>query len=121
MGTHERLNRWICVPLFSVDLIAANVKVLVRKKFRHLADEGVEKFVGPLLSRIHGWVEDAPLAFNLIRARAAGQLWITNKPCRAVSGHIELGHHANATIVGVGYQLAYFILFVVKVVRSHLG
>jgi hypothetical protein len=38
-----------------------------------------------------------------------------------VAGNVELGHHANAAIAGVGDELADFVLRVIHAVGAHAG
>src|SRR5579872_4141853 len=120
VGAHERLNTWIRIPLLPVNLVTANMEKLIRKKFAHLPDEGVEKLIGSLLGWIHCRIEDAPLAFNLIGSGSAGQLRIANKPGHAVPGHVELWNYANSAVPRVSDQVAYFILRVKQAIRAKL-
>src|SRR5512144_489501 len=89
-GAHEGLDLLVCVPLLAVYLITADMEVLVRKMFGHFANEFVEELIGSLLSGVHRRIKDAPLAFDLIRSRAARQFRIANEPRCAVSRHVEL-------------------------------
>src|SRR5215510_12215361 len=101
MRLHERLDLRIGTPLLAVYLVSPNVEVLIGKKLRHLADEGIQEFVSCVFRRIHCWVEDSPVALDSIRPRRTRQLRITHKPRRAVSGHIELRDHTNPAIARI--------------------
>src|SRR5258708_30417385 len=74
MRLHERLNLWIGIPLFAIDLVAANVKIVVRKNSGHLTDQVIEKLVDFLVRGIHSRVEASPLALDGVRSFAAGPL-----------------------------------------------
>ena len=119
VGMHEILNLWIGVPLLAVYLVASDVKELVREESGHFTNKCVEKLVGFLAGRIHGGIEDAPLAFDFIRSRPAGQLGIADEPGRAVARHIEFRNHADAALTSVSDQVADFALRVVQAIRSH--
>ena len=112
----EFLDFWIGVPLLAVHFIAANVEIVVGEKFDHLSYQVVEKLIGFFVRRIHRGIEDSPLAFDGVRAGAAGKFGITDKPGGAVTGHIELRNDADAAIAGVGDEFANFILRVVEAV-----
>ena len=64
---HEFLNLRIPVPLFPVYLIPADVKIMIRKKCRHFADEFIQKFISILARRIHRRIENPPAPFDRIR------------------------------------------------------
>ena len=68
MLLHELLDLWIGFPLFAVVLITADVDVFVGEQLRHFTQESVKEFVGLFACRIHGWIEDAEPAFNLVRS-----------------------------------------------------
>src|SRR5579864_6941844 len=72
VGTDARIR----VPLLAVDLVAADVEVLVREERRHLSDKAVEELVNLLTRGIYGGVEDAPVTLDRVRTRAACQLGI---------------------------------------------
>ena len=114
----EFLDFRIGIPLFSVHFIAADMKIVVGKKFGQLADQFVEKFVSFFVGGIHCGIKYAPLAFNRVRTRAAGEFGIADEPGSAVAGHIEFGNDANAAITRVTDEVAHFILRVVETVRA---
>ncbi len=120
VGAHERLNLGIRVPLLAVDFVAPDMKKLVGKKPSHLADECVEKLVSFLPRGVHGRIENAPLALNLIRSRPAGQFGIAHEPGRCVPRHVELGNHANAALARIRDQFPDLVLGVVQTVRTHV-
>src|SRR5215813_15042932 len=91
----ELMDGGIPVPLLAINFVSAGMKVLVGKQFGHFLNEVVKKMVSVVACRIHGGIEDAPLAFDLIRAGATGQFRISNKPARTVSGHVEFRDHAD--------------------------
>ncbi len=115
---HELLNLLVRVPLLAVHLVASNMKKLIGKKSSHLSDELVKEFVGLLACGIHGGIENAPAAFDLVRPRAARQFGVADKPRRTVARHIELRHHADAAVACVGNQIADFFLRVIQAVRA---
>ena len=119
MRAHEFLNFAIRVPLLSVYLIATDVEELIGKELGHFADELIEKMVSMLLCWIHGRVEDAPFALNLIRAGSAGQIRIADKPGGAVSRHVEFRDHANAALARIRDHVADLVLRVVEAIRAH--
>ena len=92
---------------------------LVGKKPGHLADEFVQKLVGFFPGGIHGRIEHAPLALDLVGARTAGQFGIADEPGGAVARHIEFRNHANAALARVRNQIANFVLRVVQAIRAH--
>src|SRR5260370_5528143 len=119
MDVHELLDSGVGIPLLSIDLVAADMKISIGKKPSHLADECVEEFVSLLLRGVHCRIKDSPPAFDLIRAGCAGEFRVTNKPGGAASGHVDFGDNSNAPVVRVPNQLADFGLRVVKPVRTH--
>src|SRR4051794_1025365 len=62
----ELLDAGVRVPLFAIALVAADAEISIRKERGHLCEESVEKRVRALLSRVHRWIEDAPLPFDVI-------------------------------------------------------
>ena len=116
--THELLYFRICIPLLSVYLVAPDMEVLVGKKLGHFTDELVEELVGFVLGWVHCRIEDSPLAFYLIRTRRTGEFRIPDEPSCTVSGHVELGNHADTPLTRICDQLADFILSVVEPVRA---
>src|SRR5499433_3244021 len=75
----ELLGRKVPVPLLAIDFVSADMEVLVGKQFGHFVYEPIKKMVSMIASGIHGGIEDAPLALDLIRAGTAGQFRISNK------------------------------------------
>ncbi len=67
---------------------------------------------------IHRWIEDAPLAFDFVRAGAAGEFRIADKPCGAMAGNVEFRNDANAALVGVGEQAANLFLGVIEAIGA---
>src|SRR6266542_2527375 len=119
MRMHELLDLRIAVPLLAVYLVASDMEEPVRKKFRHLADELVEKFVSALTRGIHCGIKYTKLPPDGIGPRPAGEIRISHKPRRAVARHIELGNHADAAIMGVRNDLANLFLRVVEAIGAH--
>ncbi len=109
----ELLNLRIRVPSFPVYLISANVEIVIRKKFGHLFDKRVEKFVSFCIGWIHGRIQHAPFRVDFEGPRCTGDFRITNKPGRAVSRHIEFRDDANSPIARVCDDIANLILRVV--------
>ncbi len=95
------------------------MKELIGKEPGHLANECVQKLVGFLPGGIHGGIENAPLALDLIRSRPAGQFGIAHKPGGRVPRHIEFRNDANAALARIRDHAADFILGVVKPIRTH--
>ena len=118
MLAHVGLDLRVRVPLFAVALVAADMEVGVGKERRHLPQKLIEKLERAFARRVHGRVHDAPAVRNLVRARAAGQLWIPYEPRRGVAGHIEFGNHADAAIVRVLDDVCDLLLRVVETVRA---
>ena len=119
----SRMNAWMrgfASPLFSVHFVAADVEIRVREKCRHLTDEGIEKLVDLFARGIHGGIENAPLALDGVRARSTGEFRVTDKPRGGVAWYIELRHHSNAAIPGVGDHVAHFVLCVEVAVGPEL-
>ena len=119
MRAHEIFDFRIRVPLFSVYLIASDMKKLIGEKLGHFADKFIEKMVSMLFCWIHRWIKHAPFALDLIWPRRAGQVGIADKPGSAVSGHVELWDHADAALTRVGDHIAHFALRVIQPVGSH--
>src|SRR5438270_8079346 len=61
MRMHEGLNFRIARPLLAVHLVAADMKILVGKEPRHLADKLIKKFVRVLARRVHGRVMNSEM------------------------------------------------------------
>src|SRR5260370_3396927 len=118
-GLLELLNLRIGVPLLSVHLVAANVKIMVREELGHFSHELIEKLISLLVRRVHCRIKDSPLALDLVRARPAGQLGMTRKPSRAVSRHVELRHHANPAVVRIANEITDFVLRIIETIRAH--
>ena len=117
---HEFLDLGICVPLLAVHLIAADVEVSVGKKFCHFPNEFIHQFVGAVLSRIHGRIENSPLTFDLIGPGKAGNFRISGEPAGGVAGHVKLRHDADAAVARVFDQFLHFRLRVVQPVGRSL-
>src|SRR6266536_2520434 len=101
MRPHVLLNFRICIPLFPVYFVAADVKKLIGEELSHLFDELVKKLVRALAGRIHGRIEDSPLAFDGIWSRPTREIGIPHKPRGAVAWHIKFRYNTNAAITGV--------------------
>src|SRR5215813_9407168 len=101
VSAHKSLNFRIACPLLAIYLVAADVKILVGKELRHLADELIQKLIRVLTRWVHGRIMNAEMPRNLIRPRRAGQLRIGDEPARGVPGHIELRRHTDAAIARV--------------------
>ena len=87
---------------------------MVGKNPGHLTDEFIEKLVDSLVRGVHCRIEDSPSPLNFVGSFSAGQFGVPHEPGRAMAGHIEFRHHANAAIARVGDQVADFILRVIK-------
>ena len=98
---HERANARVAFPLLAGYLIAADVKERIGKERGHLADECVQKLIGGFARRVHGGIEHAPIAFDLIGPGRAGKFRIADQPTGRVAGDIEFGYYANAAIPGI--------------------
>src|SRR5207302_4589314 len=114
----ERLDPQIGVPVLSIDLIPANVKVGVGEKLGHLVDELLEEFISPFLGGISNGIRS--LRIDLVRTGVAGQFWISDKPRPTVAGRIELREDADAAIVRVGHKVAELALRIIHAIGSHL-
>src|SRR5438270_11335454 len=122
VGMDEFLNFRIGVPLLAVDFVASDVKVDVGKQLGHFGDELFQELVGRLTRGIHDRINvTRASALESIRAGTAGKFGISHEPRPAVAGDVELGHHANATIMGIGDELANLFLRVKHAVGSHAG
>src|SRR5262249_45401849 len=97
----EALDTGVRIPLLAVDLVAADMKVLVWKHPGHLADEVVEKVVGLVARWVHGRVMNAEVARDRIWAGSGRQFRIRREPTRGVSGDVEFRHHADASVASV--------------------
>ena len=118
MFFHEFLNFGIGVPLFAVHFVAADVEEVVGENFGHFADELIEKFVGLVVRGSIAGIQDAPLAFDFVRAGAAGEFGVADEPGGAVAGHVEFGNDADAALVGVGDAGREFFLGVIEAVGA---
>src|ERR1700730_5947630 len=116
---HEGLDFRIRIPLLAVYFVAANVEELVGEETGHLADEFIEKPVSLFPGRVHGGIEDSPLALNFVRSGPAGQFGIPGEPRRTVAWHVELRHHADTTLLCIRDHAADFGLGVEEPVRTH--
>ncbi len=110
LGPHERLDRSALLPLRPLDLVAADVPVGVGKERRHLGDEVFEEPVGLLPRGIEGRREDAEPALDRERPRRAGVGGITREPRGRMARHVELRHHPDPAVAGVGHDLADLLL-----------
>src|SRR5580704_13192146 len=117
---HELANVRASFPLLAGYLIAADVKERIGKERGHFTDECVQKFIGGFTRWVQSWIEDAPIAFDLIGSRSTGKLRIPNEPTRRVSRDIEFGYHANTPVPGVCDNLANLFLRVKKAVGTEL-
>ena len=117
---HERANARAVLPLLAGYLISADVKERIGKQRGHLADECVQKLISGFARRVHGRIEHAPVAFDLIRPGRTGKLRIAQQPTGGVAGNIELGHHANAAVARVRDHIANLLLRVVKTIGAEL-
>ena len=80
MCTHIGLDPRVCIPLFSVAFIAADMEVGIREQPRHFAQKLVEKLICFWPGRIHCAIEYAPLLYDLIGACCASKFGIANQP-----------------------------------------
>jgi hypothetical protein len=118
---HEVLNAGIGLPLGTVVLVTSDVHEVVGEDGSHFSDESIEKFVGALPRGIHHRIEDAKLALDVERSGRAGEVRISDKPCTGMSGHVELGHDADAAVAGVGHDLTGLLLGVEETVRAQFS
>src|SRR2546427_9951237 len=118
LAVDERLDLQIGVPVLSIDLVSANVKVGVGEKLGHLVDELLEEFISPFLCGINNGIRS--LWIDLVRTGVAGQFWISDKPRPTVAGRIELREDADAAIVRVGHKVAELALRIIHAIGSHL-
>ena len=68
IGAHECLDPRVRIPFLSIALIAADMKVLIGKERRHLAQQLVDELIGALLGRIHRGIQYAKAGCRLIGA-----------------------------------------------------
>src|SRR4029078_7002917 len=95
MRFHELLNFGVCVPLLAIDLVAADVKIVIGKKLRHLTNKLLKEVVGVIACRIHRGIEHAPASLDLVGTWGACQVGITYEPRRAMTGHVEFRDYAD--------------------------
>ncbi len=76
----EGLHLLGLAPRLAVDLVAAHVKKRVGEKAGHLPDEAIEEGVDRFAGGVEHRVEHTEVASDLERARAGGQLGISNQP-----------------------------------------
>ncbi len=117
---HVRLDRRIPVPLFTFVLIATDVKVVVRKQRRHLAQKRLEEFVDFLARGIESGFKNTGSSFNRVWTRRASEFRITDQPARAVTGYIKLRNNANAAFARVSNDLFYLFLREVVAIGTEL-
>src|SRR5438552_2202658 len=117
---HESLDLCVAAPLVAFVFISSDVDVLVREKLSDLCKKPFEKFVKFLTCGVKRRFKYPVLALDLVRSRRAPKLRMPDQPACCVARHIELGHHSNAPLAGISYDLARLILGVVKTVRTHL-
>src|ERR1700685_3350336 len=116
----KRPNARAALPLLAAHFVAADVKKTVGKERGHLANERVEKLISGFARWVHGWIEHAPIALDLIWPRRARKLWITRQPTGSVAGNVEFRHHANAAIARVRNHVVNLVLRVVKPIGTDL-
>src|SRR5271155_813330 len=114
MFAHEGLDARIRLPLYAVVLIASDVHEVIGEDVGDFSNKSIEEFIGAFSRRIHYRIEDAELAFDVERAGAAGKIRISDEPCAAVPGNIELGHNPDATIARVRDNFAGLLLSIEK-------
>src|ERR1700746_55841 len=119
VNAHKFPDFRVCVPLFSIYLVAADVKVMVWKKAAHFTDKLVEKLVRLLPRRVHCGIENSPPALNLVWAWRTRKVGIPDKPGSAVSRHIKFGNNSNAAISCVLDEVANLGLRVIQSVGTH--
>src|SRR5262252_4632395 len=107
-------------PLLAVDFVAADMKVLIGKQSRHLADEIVEEVISVVPGGIHGSVVHTVHSRDLVRARFAREVGISHKPAGGMPGHVKLRNHTNAAIARVGDYVADLVLGVVLAIGGEL-
>src|ERR1700761_2342382 len=120
MRFHKFLYPRVGVPLLTVAFISANMEIGVREESRHLPDEDIEELVGTVACGIHGRIENAPVALDLVGAFAACQIRVANKPGGSVSRHVEFRDDSNATVARVFDHPPDFLLGVEKAIGALL-
>jgi hypothetical protein len=93
----------------------------VGKDARHLRQKPVDEHIGRFARGIDGGVADAELAANLIGPGSAGQFRVGDQPGCAMSGHLELRHHADAARPCVSHNLPRVLLGVEEPVGAFGG
>ena len=110
---HKDLDILVFVPLFRVNLIAADVDVRVREQGFHFRDQGVDKPVDILIERIHGGFVYAPAGLRPVGAGGGHQLGIGQRDSADVTGKIEFRHHADAQLARVFHHAADILLAII--------
>src|SRR6266404_2129981 len=116
--SYVRLNLRVRVPFLAVDLVAADMKEVIREDLCHFTNQVIEKLVDFLVGRVHRGIEDSPPALDSVRTLSAGQLGMSHEPRGAVPRHIEFRHDADAAIARVDNYVADLFLRVVQAVRA---
>src|SRR5437868_4079734 len=119
MRFHELLNFGVCVPLLAIDLVAADVKIVIGEKLCHFADKLLKEVVGVIACRIHRGIEYAPASLDLVGAGGACQVGITYEPRRAMTGHVEFRNYADTAVARISDYIADLCLRVEQSVRAH--
>src|SRR5277367_5361124 len=120
MLAHVLLDSRVCVPLFAVALVAADMEVGVGKQGGHFAYEAIEKLVGAFTRGVHSGVEDAPVPLDEIRPFATGEVGVADEPGGSVAWHVELRNYADTAVAGVLDNAANLVLRVEVSIRSLL-
>ena len=116
---HPRLNMGIRIPVLAVYLVAADMKVSIRKKRLHLTENGIDQLVCRVARRVQRRTQVVTLRPDqAMRCGTGRQLRISNQPAHGVARHIELRDNAHATVARIGDQCAHLILRIEKPVRA---
>src|SRR6185312_6355022 len=110
----------IPIPFLAVDLISADVEVVVWEKTGHFSNERVKELVGSIAGGIKGGIKHSPIPFDLEGPGSAGKFRIGSEKGRCVSGDVELRNNANAAIARIRNHFTDFFLRVIQTVGTQL-
>src|SRR5260370_14908446 len=102
VGAHPFLNFFVAIPIFSIDFVATDVKVWVRKQRSHFAQHAVQYLIGLFYGGINGWTNSVTHPANYVcpwRCRCA--IGVSDQPAYCVPRNVKLWNHANATFTRV--------------------
>ncbi len=90
----------------------------IREQRRHLPEKVIEQRVEGLVGRIQHRIENAPVAFDRIGTRQAGQFRMGYNPAGRVAREVDLRHDADAAGLRAGNELADLVLGEVLTIRT---